>query len=143
MNGDNKYAEIINLPHHTSSTRPHMTMYDRAAQFSPFAALTGHSEALDETSRLTDVFVEPDEDEKRMLDKKIHMLLYRISEKTEMSITYFMQDEKKDGGAYVTVTGYLKKLNTLNREIVMSGGEIIPVDCVCDIQSRLFATADF
>ena len=133
-----KYKEIINLPHHVSAARPLMSMIDRAAQFSPFAALTGHSQALDETSRLTDVFIELDEDEKQRLDVKIHMLTDMIEEKPEISITYFMPDDKKDGGAYVTVTGYLKKINPLNREIVMSGGEIIPIDCVNEIQGALF-----
>ncbi len=133
-----KYKEIINLPHHVSAARPHMSMIDRAAQFSPFAALTGHSEALDETSRLTDVFIELDEDEKQVLDARIHMLMDFIDEKPEISITYFMPDDKKDGGAYVTVTGYLKRINSLKREIVMSGGEIIPIDCVNRIQGALF-----
>ncbi len=135
---NDKYREIINLPHHVSEKRPHMSMLDRAAQFSPFAALTGHDEALDETARLTDVFVELDEDEKQALDFKIHMLTELINEKPEVSVVYFVPDEKKDGGAYVTACGYVKKINFQTREIIMSGGEIIPADCVKEISGEIF-----
>lgn len=113
-------------------------MLDRAAQFSPFAALTGHNEALDETARLTDVFVELDEDEKQALDFKIHMLTELINEKPEVSVVYFVPDEKKDGGAYVTACGYVKKINFQTREIIMNGGEIIPADCVKEISGEIF-----
>lgn len=133
-----KYIEIINLPHHTSATRPHMSMYDRAAQFSPFAALTGHDAAINETARLTDTFVEPDEDEKQLLDAKIRMVMDMSEEKPEVTVVYFRPDEKKDGGAYVSVTGIMKKIDVLKREIVMSDETVIPVDSVNDIQGKIF-----
>jgi len=138
MNDKNKYADIINLPHHTSETRPHMSMHDRAVQFSPFAALTGHNEALDETARLTDVFIELDEDEKQILDAKIHVLMDNINEKPEITVTYFTPDEKKDGGKYVRLTGYIKKIDTLKREITMDNGAVISADYINDICGKIF-----
>lgn len=135
---DEKYKKIINMPHHVSETRPHMSMYDRAAQFSPFAALTGHEAAIDETARLTDTFIEPDEDEKQILDAKIHMLMDMIEEKPEITVVYFRPDEKKNGGAYVSTTGYLKKINVMKREIIMNDATVIPIDSVSEIHSDVF-----
>ncbi len=133
-----KYKEIINLPHHVSKTRPPMSMLDRAAQFSPFSALTGHNAALDETARLTDAFVELGEDEKQMLDAKLHMLIDIKEEKPVITVVHFKPDEKKSGGAYVSTTGYLKKINILSREITMSDATVIPVDYVSEIHGEIF-----
>ena len=132
------YKEIINLPHHVSEKRPHMSMIDRAAQFSPFAALTGHEAALDETARLTDVFVEPDEDEKQIINAKLHLLIDLIEEKPLVTVTYFVPDEKKDGGRYVNITGYLQKINTMKREITMNCSVCIPVDFISGIHGEIF-----
>ncbi len=132
-----RYKEIINLPHHVSEKRPHMSMIDRAAQFSPFAALTGHDAALDETARLTDTFIELDEDEKQIIDAKIRMLIDNIEEKTEITVTWFRPDEKKDGGAYVSVTGYLKKADIPKREIIMSDGTVIPMEFIYEIRGEI------
>ena len=133
-----KYKEIINLPHHVSQSRPHMSMIDRAAQFSPFAALTGHDEALDETARLTDSFAEPDEDEKQLLDEKLRMIAELIEEKPVITITYFVPDEKKDGGRYVSLADYIKKIDALNREIITGGNVRIPVDFIAGISGEIF-----
>ena len=95
------YSDIINLPHHQSKTRPHMTNYNRAAQFAPFAALTGHSEAIDETARLTDSKIELDEYEKEIIDRKLRIITENISTMPEITVCYFVPDEKKAGGAYV------------------------------------------
>ncbi len=133
-----KYKEIINLPHHVSRIRPHMSMIDRAAQFSPFAALTGHDEALDETARLTDSFAEPDEDEKQLLDEKLRMVAELIEEKPVITVTYFIPDDKKDGGRYVNATDYIKKIDALNREIITGGNVHIPVDFVAGISGEIF-----
>ncbi len=135
---DEKYKKIISLPHHVSETRAHMPMIDRAAQFSPFAALTGHDAALNETARLTDTFIEPDEDEKQMLDAKIHIIMDCIGDKPEISIVYFVPDEKKDGGAYMSACGYVKKIDFIKREITMDDGKIIPADCVKEINGAVF-----
>ena len=133
-----KYKEIINLPHHVSESRPHMSMIDRAAQFSPFAALTGHDEALDETARLTDVFVEPDEDEKQLLDEKLRMIAEFIEEKPVVTVTYFIPDDKKDGGRYVNVADYIKRIDVLNREIITGKNVRIPVDFIVGISGDIF-----
>ena len=99
-----KYDDIIHLPHHVSATRPRMPMLDRAAQFSPFVALTGYEAAVRETARLTDQRVELDESAKAELDRKLRLLL-SLPGQPEASITYFRPDERKEGGAYETVTG--------------------------------------
>ena len=135
---DSNYKDIINLSHHVSETRPKMSMYDRAAQFSPFAALAGHNAAIDETARLTDAFVELDENEKEILDAKIHMLMDSIDEKHGITVTYFKPDEKKSGGAYICINGYAKKINVLNREIIMGDETVIPMDSVVDIRGEIF-----
>ncbi len=134
---DSKYKDIINLPHHVSETRPRMSMYDRAAQFSPFAALTGHGAALAETARLTDTFIELDENEKEILDAKLHLIMDFAEDKPEITVTYFKPDERKTGGAYVNATGYIKRINTLSREITMSDETVIPIDFVSDIQGNI------
>lgn len=104
------HDDIIDLPHPTSATHPRMSMIDRAAQFSPFAALTGHGAAIEETARLTDQRIELTEDKKAVLDKKLHLLLETSGEGT---FTYFLPDKRKDGGAYVTTVGTVKKLRHL------------------------------
>lgn len=103
------YEDIINLPHHVSDKRPQMSMWDRAAQFSPFAALTGYDDAVTETARLTDDKIELDESAQATLDMKQHILMETISEQPEISVTYFKKDVKKAGGTYLTLTGKLKK----------------------------------
>ena len=105
------YEDIINLPHHVSKTRPQMSMLDRAAQFSPFAALTGYDAAIKETGRLTDEKIELDEDTKAALDMKQAYLIEMIDEQPEITIIYFLPDARKVGGAYVTVTGNLKRFD--------------------------------
>lgn len=98
----NPYDDIINLPHHTSVSRPHMSAHDRAAQFSPFAALTGYGSAIAETARLTDARVELDEYTKADLNEKLCIMQERIAQQPEVSITYFQPDKVKTGGAYIT-----------------------------------------
>ena len=116
------YEDILNLPHHVSKTRPQMSMLDRAAQFSPFAALTGYDDAIKETGRLTDEKIEMDEDRKAALDMKQANLIEMIDEQPEISITYFLPDTKKSGGAYVTVTGNLKRFDEYERLLILTDG---------------------
>lgn len=132
------YDDIINLPHHTSATRPHMSAHDRAAQFSPFAALTGYDAAIGETGRLTEERLELDEEEKAMLDRKQQILLDHIREQPEIRVTCFVPDEKKAGGAYVTVTGHVKRIDGYERVLTMTDGEKIPMDAIAEIDSALF-----
>lgn len=128
-----KYDDIINLPHHVSSTRPQMSMRDRAAQFSPFAALTGYDAAIKETGRRTEKRVEPDEDELQILNMKLKLLIDNIDEEPEVTFTYFKPDERKSGGKYVEAFGVVKKADEFNRLIVMQDGEKIKMDDVVEI----------
>ena len=120
MKQKTNYEDIINLPHHVSSKRPQMPMLDRAAQFSPFAALTGYDDAIYETGRLTDEKNDLSEEEKEALDRK------------------HVPDEKKSGGAYVTKNGNLKKIDGFERWMMLTDGTKIPLDDVADIESELF-----
>ena len=138
MKSKSLYYDIINLPHHVSKTRPQMSMLDRAAQFSPFAALTGYDAAIKETGRLTDEKIEMDEDRKGALDMKQAYLIEMIDEQPEISITYFLPDTKKSGGAYVTVTGNLKRFDEYERLLILTDGKKIPIDDIADIESDLF-----
>lgn len=132
------YEDIINLPHHVSKTRPQMSMLDRAAGFSPFAALTGYDAAIKETGRLTDEKQELDEDTKAALDMKQAYLMEMIDEQPEISVTYFLPDTKKAGGAYATVTGKLKRFDEYERLLILTDGKKIPMDDIADIESDLF-----
>ena len=132
------YEDILNLPHHVSKTRPQMSMLDRAAQFSPFAALTGYDDAIKETGRLTDEKIEMDEDRKAALDMKQAYLIEMIDEQPEISITYVLPDTKKSGGAYVTVTGNLKRFDKYECLLILTDGKKIPMYDIADIESDLF-----
>ena len=127
------YDDIIGLPHPTSAAHPRMPMADRAAQFSPFAALVGHGAAIRETARLTDQKIELTEDEKTVLDEKLCLLLDTGGEAV---FTYFLPDGKKDGGAYVTAAGSVKKLDLRSRRVILTGGAVIPVEDISEIEIR-------
>lgn len=127
------YDDIIHLPHHVSATHPHMAAVDRAAQFSPFAALTGYDAAIKETARLTDKRVELDESMKEALSNNLQMIADRLKEHPEIAITYFQSDAKKNGGAYVTVINTVKKIDVYERIVVMTDGIVIPVDEIISI----------
>ena len=133
-----KYEDIFDLPHHVSKTRPQMSMLDRAAQFSPFAALTGYDSAIKETGRLTNEKLELDEDTRAALDRKQAYLLEMICEQPEVSITYFLPDEKKAGGTYMTVTGNLKRIDDYERMLILTDGRKIPMADIADIECELF-----
>ncbi len=132
------YDDIIHLPRHVSAVHPHMASIDRAAQFSPFAALTGYDAAVKETARLTDKRVELDEYMKGTLNHKLQIIADRIKEHPEIAVTYFQPDEKKDGGAYVTAAGAVKKIDEHERIIIMVNGTSIFIDEVIGIEGQLF-----
>ena len=134
------YEDIINLPHHVSPTRPRMSMADRAAQFSPFAALSGYGDAVQETARLTNRRIELDESAKAALDEKLRLLAEVIEDRPEAAITYFLPDREKAGGEYVTATGQVKKVDAVAQELVMANGRIIPIADIIEVESRLFQT---
>ena len=128
------YDDIIDLPHHVSSTRSRMPMIDRAAQFQPFRALTGYEDAVRETARLTDRRIELTEEEKARLDAALQRLMDSISSRPQVSVTWFQPDKRKAGGAYVTTTGRLKKIDDLEGVLILLGGERIVIEDILDIQ---------
>lgn len=132
------YDDIINLTHPTSTKHPWMPMSDRAAIFSPFAALTGHAAAIQETARLTDQRMELDEDTKAMLDLKQQILADRIAERPEISVVWFRPDARKEGGQYVTTVGQLKKVDDIARILQLADGTTIPLDEVLELRSDCF-----
>ena len=140
MNG--KYDEIMGLPHHVSKTRPQMPMSDRAAQFAPFAALTGYDAAIKETGRLTDERIELDVEALSALDMKYQILMEALDEAPEVTITYFQPDERKAGGKYVSAVGAVKKIDDFERLITMQDGTKIPMDDILSIDGELFLSLE-
>lgn len=136
MNGP--YDDIIDLPHYVSVKHPHMPMIDRAAQFSPFAALTGYDAAIKETARLTGERLDLDDCEKAALNNKLQLLLNRIAEQPYVSITYFQPDKRKAGGEYVITSGSIKRINRYERTLLMDNGVKIVIEDIIDIQGELF-----
>ncbi|WP_337591391.1 hypothetical protein [Vescimonas sp.] len=131
---NNRYDEIMELPHHVSKTRPQMPLSDRAAQFAPFAALTGYDSAIKETGRLTDERIELDEEALAALDRKYQLLMDALDDAPEVTIIYFQPDERKAGGQYVSATGTVKKVDTFGRRILLQDGTRIPLDSVYDLR---------
>ncbi|MFT9057035.1 MAG: hypothetical protein ABF449_10530 [Ethanoligenens sp.] len=132
------YNDIIDLPHHVSTKHPPMTAIDRAAQFSPFAALTGYDSAIKETARLTDERVELDESTKDALSDRLQIITDRIKEHPEVAITYFQPDVKKNGGTYITAGGSVKKIDEYERVVVMADGTVIPIEEIVSIDGRIY-----
>lgn len=137
-----KYNEIMGLPHHVSKTRPQMPMSDRAAQFAPFAALTGYDAAIKETGRLTDERIELDVEALSALDMKYQLLMEAHDDAPEVTITYFQPDERKAGGKYVSAVGAVKKIDDFERRITMRDGTRIPTDDVLSIDGELFSSLE-
>lgn len=135
---EGRYDDIINLPHHVSTKHPHMAPIDRAAQFSPFAALTGHDEAIKETARLTDERMELDENRKELLDARLQLLREHLGEKPTVTFTFFEPDERKSGGAYVTVTGSVKKIEEYENKVILEEGAAIFIDDIYAVEGELF-----
>lgn len=139
MNTNSKYDSIMELPHHISRTRPQMPMSDRAAQFAPFAALTGYDSAIRETGRLTDTKIEPDEEALSELDMRYRLLAESLDAEPEITVTYFQPDERKDGGSYCTVTGRVGKLAPFERLIIMQDGAKISIDAILAIDGEMYS----
>lgn len=138
QNKNHKYERIMNLPHHTSSTHPRMSEHARAAQFSPFAALTGYDDAIKETARLTQQRIELDELEKEILDKKLRLIEKSLPATPEVTITYFKPDARKVGGEYLCVTGTIKKIDHYQRCILMDHQQKIAMQDIVKIDSEWF-----
>lgn len=131
-----RYDDIINLPHPTSANHPRMSLYDRAAQFSPFAALTGHDAAIKETARLTEQKIELSEDTISQLNEKLQIVADHLE--TEVTITYFVPDERKSGGAYVSYTGIVRRIDDYEHTLIMTDKTVIPIEQISEIESELF-----
>lgn len=137
-----KYDDIINLPRHESTKHPKMPALDRAAQFLPFAALTGHNEAVMETARLTDNRMELDEIRKEELNEHLQLIKEQLVRKPQVRITYFVPDTKKEGGSYCTITGTIEKIEEIRHQIIMENGTVIPMNEIYEIESSLFDSAE-
>ena len=133
-----KYDDILSLPHPTSRKHPRMSAIDRAAQFSPFAALTGYEETIEETGRLTEQPVELWEDARMELDRRQQILLDNAALSPEVTVRYFCPDSRKEGGAYVTVSGRLKSVDSVNRVLHLQNGIGIPLSVIVELDSPLF-----
>ena len=134
------YDDIIHLPHHVSRNHPQMPMLDRAAQFAPFAALTGYEAAVGETARLTAERRELDAQEAEELNRRLATLITHLPDRPEATIEYFVPDDRKAGGEYVTVSGRVRHISFPERTLVMEDGTVIPLDDVSLISGFLFET---
>ena len=132
------YEDIVDLPHHVSKKHPQPTMADRAARFAPFAAITGYEEMVLEEARITDDRIELDENSKAALNEKLNMILEFIDEQPEVSITCFEPDKRKVGGAYVTITGTVKRIDEYEHLVIMTDGKKIRIDDIFGLESDLF-----
>lgn len=137
------YDDIIHLPHHVSKRHPQMSLYNRAAQFAPFAALTGYEEAIIETARLTAPKVDMMEDNQQLLDRKLALLSRSLREQPTVSITYFQPDKKKTGGQYLTVTGVIKTIRDSERVILMADGKRVSIDTIISIDGDIFSSEEY
>ena len=129
-----RYDDIIHLEHHVSPTRPRMSMIDRGAQFSPFAALTGYEAVIAESARLTQDGVELDAGEIAQLDEILRDLMDRVRQQPKATFTCFQPDERKAGGAYVRITGRVKKYDCVESELILCDGTRIPIESILDIE---------
>ena len=131
----NKYDSIINLPHYELRNHQRMSVELRAAQFSPFAALTGYSDSVKETARLTDKKRDLSEDMKSKIDMKLQLIEDHINERPEITVLYFVKDKKKSGGEYLEYTGKVRRIDIVNKNIIFTDRNIICLDDIFDISA--------
>lgn len=132
------YDDIIDLPHHVSKSHPQMSMYNRAAQFAPFAALTGHNAAITEAARLTESEQELSESDAEVLNRKLAFILQHIEDYIPVEIVYFEPDGKKAGGSYRTKAGFIKESDPMAGTLEMDDGSLIPIRHIRDIKGDCF-----
>lgn len=135
---DHVYDDIIMLPHHVSTKHPHMSMIQRAAQFSPFQALTGYGDAIEETARITDDFIELDSEVISEINDNLQQIQLKLEKGTrpEVKVTYFKPDSQKDGGAYIDKKGIVKKIDTIGKLVIFTDRSVIPLNYIIDIQIK-------
>ena len=132
------YEDIVNLPPHISKKHPQPTMMDRAARFAPFAAITGYEEMVLEEARVTEERIELDEGTLSILNEKLNMIQEFLDEEPEIKITYFEPDKKKTGGAYVSITGVVKRIDEYEHLVIMTDGKKIRIEDIYGLESDLF-----
>lgn len=138
MNFEDRYDDIINLPYPISATRQRMSMHDRAAQFSPFAALVGYDDCVGEAARLTDSKLELTEDQADDLNEKLQILTEYADFQPMIAVEYFVPDPKKSGGAYITVTGNFRRIDEYNQKLVLTSGSNVPLSDIYRIYGEIF-----
>lgn len=135
---EKNYDDLLLLPHPVSATHPQMSMQERAAQFSPFAALTGYSDVIKETARLTDEWADPDEDRKEELDRRLAFLREHLSERLSVSVTCFLPDKKKAGGSYRTVSGVIRKIDAYGHRLILEDETVLLMEQIVWIDGEAF-----
>ena len=133
MNAQLKYSDIINLPHHVSTIHPHLSREQKAAQFAPFAALTGFDDDISEAARITDKRIEIDDGLKEILSNKLNIINSNIKNKPLVTITHFVEDKKKSGGKYIDTTGTVKKINLFDNFILINDNIKVNITDIIDI----------
>lgn len=136
-NDEHRYDDIINLEHHISKTHPHMDRSKRAAQFAPFAALTGYEDAVNEAARITSEKIILDENKKEIINERLNTIYEHLDEVREVAVTYFVKDQKKEGGSYQTFNGHIQKIDMYKGIIVIEQRNIL-INDIIDIQSDYF-----
>lgn len=131
------YDDIINLPRHQSLAHKHMSMNDRAAQFLPFAALTGYDASILETARLTAEKKVLSNEDKLEISNQINILNSHIKERPTVYITHFVPDSKKDGGCYQVIEGKIKKIDDYTKQIIFENNVRIDINCIYSIKSSI------
>ena len=132
------YEDIINLPPHISKKHPQPSMMDRAARFAPFAAITGYEEMVLEEARVTEDRIDLDEETLSLLNEKLSMIQEFLYEEPQIKITYFEPDKKKTGGAYISITGVVKRIDEYERLVIMTDGKKIRIEDIYGLESDLF-----
>ena len=132
------YEDIVNLPPHISKKHPQPTMMDRAARFAPFAAITGYEDMVLEEARVTEERIDLDEGTLSLLNEKLNMIQEFLDEEPEVTITYFEPDKKKSGGAYIYITGTVKRIDEYECLVIMTDGKKIRIEDIYGLESDLF-----
>ena len=142
IDSSSKYDDIINMTHPQSTTHAHMSIHDRAAQFAPFAALTGHGDAIKETARRTDQKIELDESGMELLNYRLQIIRQNMEMKSKVEYTYFVPDEEKTGGKYLSATGVARKIDDLEHMLYLEDGRMIPIENLLLIEGEMFYTIE-
>ena len=128
-----KYDDIINLPHHVSKTHPQMSIHDRAAQFSSFAALSGFEDSIAETGRIVDQKIELDDDAKELLNREINDIEASLEKEPRIKVVYFCKDKRKDGGTYLSYEGIIRRIDRVYKQLIFRSRKVIDIEDIIEI----------